>query len=101
MVEEPQESRRADPDLRLGLDRPSLFPLGMQIRTTGAMVVRDGEDWSRVRSPARARRRLRQGHPQNIAPRFVPDPSVVVLDDTLVMHPATYAKLRGFLELAR
>jgi hypothetical protein len=47
------------------------------------------EDWSGCRSPSRARRRRRQGHPQRMVYRQVPDPSVYYIDDALVMHPET------------
>ena len=47
------------------------------------------EDWSKVRSPGRARRRMRKGHKQNIQRYSVPKTQVFVFDNgaTMVMHP--------------
>lgn len=56
------------------------------------------EDWSHVRSPSRAARRLRQGHRQNIIYRTVPKPNGFVFGDTLVIHPDTARQLREMLE---
>lgn len=59
----------------------------------GLRIIRDinltdhVEDWSRVRSPGRARRRRKLGHPQNIVYRLVPKKDVFRIGDTLVMHP--------------
>ena len=52
------------------------------------------EDWSEVRSPARAKRRRRLGHPQRIRLRLVPLKEAVQIGNTLVMHPAMAAELR-------
>lgn len=51
------------------------------------------EDWSGCRSPARARRRRAQGHPQRARFKRVPDPNIYEIGGKLVMHPATYRKL--------
>lgn len=56
------------------------------------------EDWSRVRSPSRARRRLRYGHRQNIDIVGVPKKDVFQIGDTFVMHPAIARELRATLE---
>jgi hypothetical protein len=71
----------------------------------GLRIVEDAslsdpvEDWSRVRSPARAARRRRRGFPQRIVIRRVPWPDVYrVGDDMLVMHPATAAALLAKIE---
>jgi hypothetical protein len=47
------------------------------------------EDWSRVRSPARAARRRKRGFRQNIDYREVPKPDAYRMGDTLIMHPET------------
>lgn len=47
------------------------------------------EDWSRVRSPARAARRRKRGFRQNIDYREVPKPDAFRVGNTLVMHPET------------
>lgn len=51
------------------------------------------EDWSRVRSPGRARRRLRQGHRQNIVQRTRPMPGMMQTGDAIYGHPDTIAKV--------
>ncbi|MDO8421124.1 MAG: hypothetical protein Q7S99_03080 [Parvibaculum sp.] len=51
------------------------------------------EDWSRVRSPARARRRRRK-HRQNIEIVYVPKKDVIQIGNRLYMHPAMAAELR-------
>lgn len=61
----------------------------------GLRIIRDihmtetVEDWSRVRSPSRARRRRRLGYRQNIDYRVVPKKEAVSIGDALVMHPET------------
>lgn len=51
------------------------------------------DDWSRVRSPGRARRRLKRGYRQNIVTVQVPKPDGYSLDGrTIHMHPVTAAK---------
>lgn len=62
-----------------------------------AMVDGPFEDWSRVRSPGRARRRRR--YRQNIRFYYTPKPDFLRLPDgTMVGHPQTvrafYAKVR-------
>jgi len=61
-------------------------------------MVETIEDWSHVRSPSRAARRLRQGHRQNIIYRTVPKPNGYVAGDTLIIHPETARQLREILE---
>jgi len=53
------------------------------------------EDWSEVRSPGRARRRLKQGHRQNI--KHVPKEQVFVVGGDVFASPATVEKLRQTL----
>jgi hypothetical protein len=52
------------------------------------------EDWSRVRSPGRARRRMARGHRQNIQMRA--KPSAFSLDGgrTFYVHPEIVAEMR-------
>lgn len=61
---------------------------GMQIVADPNLVVADGEDWSEVRSPARARRRRKRGFPQRIRVRYKPDPHAYRIGGRLVAHPA-------------
>jgi hypothetical protein len=68
--------------------------LGVQIIESSAMVE-TVEDWSRVRSPGRARRR-RHKHPQNIRIVSVPRKDAISIDGgrTLFIHPETARVLR-------
>lgn len=52
------------------------------------------EDWSRVRSPSRARRRMKAGHPQHMRIIYVPKKEAYQMGNTLVMHPVMAAELR-------
>ncbi len=67
---------------------------GLQI-VEDASLVDMIEDWSRVRSPGRARRRRRQGHPQNIRMVAVPWQQVIFFGDKLFMHPEIARQLRA------
>ncbi len=70
----------------------------MNIIESLAMVTQV-EDWSRVRSPSRAARRLRQGHRQNIVVKLVPRKDCITIDGgrTYMMHPATAREARRIL----
>lgn len=56
------------------------------------------EDWSRVRSPARARRRRRK-HPQNIRMIALPKREAISIDGgrTMIMHPEMARQLRELI----
>lgn len=58
------------------------------------------EDWSKVRSPSRARRRQRYGYPQNVVLREVPRKAAFSTDGgrTLHMHPETAREFRRLLD---
>lgn len=56
------------------------------------------EDWSRVRSPARARRRMRRGFPQNVVVRIAPRKDILVLNGVAYVHPDTFARLKATVE---
>lgn len=53
------------------------------------------EDWSEVRSPSRAARRRRQGHPQRISYREIPKPEFYHLpgQNLIVAHPKTIDRI--------
>lgn len=53
------------------------------------------EDWSHVRSPSRARRRLKQGHPQRIVKRYKANDSVMMVEAqrAAYVHPHDYPEL--------
>jgi len=73
----------------------TIFDKGRGYLITGSRIVEDRnlvdyvEDWSKVRSPSRARRRLKRGFAQNIQMSAVARQQVYSLDGgrTLVMHP--------------
>ena len=67
---------------------------GMQIFTTTTLVKPGPEDWSEVRSHGRARRRLKQEHPQRIRKTIVPRTDFIVRGSTVFCHPAMYHALR-------
>lgn len=64
---------------------------GMKIITDPYMTD-PMEDWSGVRSPARARRRRRK-HRQNIKIVRVPKPDFFVMGDRIICHPEMARKL--------
>lgn len=69
---------------------------GFRIFESAAMVVYAGEDWSKVRSPGRARRR-RKKHRQNITAKYDPSPEFL-LDarrQAIYCHPAMAAAIRA------
>lgn len=69
---------------------------GMPINTSLLLTV-PYEDWSDVRSPARARRRMKRGYRQRIKYLQVPDPNVFVIAGTIHGHPET---IKAMLKLA-
>lgn len=75
------------------LTGPATFN-GFSIVETMGMVVYAGEDWSKVRSPSRARRR-RKKHSQNITAKYDPSPEFLIDERRRVIycHPAMAKKL--------
>ncbi len=73
--------------------QPATFN-GLRIFECPEMVVYVGEDWSRVRSPGRARRR-RKKHPQNIVALYEPDGRYLIDErrGAIYCHPAMARKL--------
>jgi hypothetical protein len=67
---------------------------GLRIVEDPTLVEVVGEDWSGVRSPARARRR-RKKHRQNIKPLYAPIQRVYHLGDKLLCHPAIADQIRA------
>lgn len=55
-------------------------------------LVETVEDWSQVRSPSRAERRRKQGHPQRIRYLTVPRSDILAVGDTVYIHPDTMRK---------
>lgn len=68
--------------------------LGLRIVENVHLVVGPFEDWSKVRSPGRARR-WRAKHRQNIRLFYKPDPSVYRMSDGIFAHPTICARLRA------
>jgi hypothetical protein len=66
---------------------------GMQIVEDLNLVDRV-EDWSRVRSPGRARRRMKRGYRQNIDIIEVPKKDALLIEGKFYMHPVTAARFR-------
>lgn len=59
-------------------------------------MIESYEDWSEVRSPSRARRRLKRGFKQRIKIRWRPRKDAITIDGgkTYFMHPTVYVALR-------
>jgi hypothetical protein len=66
---------------------------GMQIIESDAMVE-SFEDWSRVRSPGRARRRMKYGHRQNVQTLQKPRCDALIVDNRMFVHPVVAHELR-------
>lgn len=86
------------------MGNPLLFPhagnvvgrhAGVPIYTSVHLMV---EDWSEVRSPSRARRRLRRGFRQRI--KSSPDPSAYQTPQGIYMHPETLAEFERLIAKA-
>lgn len=77
---------------------PFLSPFGMRIVETD-MVGDAWQDWSGVRSPSRARRRLRQGHPQRIVTRYRANGTYMhdQINGVIYAHPHDVVRLRQAL----
>lgn len=69
---------------------------GSRIVEDATMIEPVGEDWSRVRSPGRARRRRRK-HRQNIQIIYAPKKEIYSIQngEVLVMHPHVAEQLRA------
>lgn len=63
-------------------------------------LIKVVEDWSEVRSPARARRRRKRGFRQRIQYHQVPSREIYRTADALIMHPATARELLARLAQA-
>lgn len=74
--------------------RLSVYPsyAGVEIVESDTLVE-TVEDWSRVRSPSRARRRLAQGHKQNIRTVTRPRRDALMVGGKLYVHPALAAEI--------
>jgi hypothetical protein len=68
--------------------------VGMRVTVDDVLMSKIIEDWSKVRSPGRARRR-RWKHKQNIASRVVPKEDVYKFGNQLIMHSAVLKKLEA------
>lgn len=92
-------------DAGLGRDDAFIPPALAWTRPGSIVLVADPklivevEDWSKVRSPSRAKRRQKKGHPQNVVRLTAPDPRVYFSPDrsSLHAHPSTLARVRAML----
>ena len=75
--------------------RLSVYPsyAGVEIVESDTLVE-TVEDWSRVRSPGRARRCLAKGHKQNIRTVTRPRRDALVIGGKLYVHPAIADEMR-------
>lgn len=71
---------------------------GVQIIVDDALMTKFVEDWSDVRSPARARRRRARGFPQRIRLVKSLKPDVYRVGDRLIMSSETAAELKRALK---
>jgi hypothetical protein len=73
-------------------------PFGTRIveTVTATKIV---QDWSRVRSPARAARRLKRGYRQNIVERH--EPSAYGIGGVIYAHPEFVRALRQAVPMAQ
>ena len=78
-------------------DSLSTMYLGFRILEDKSLVEMI-EDWSNVRSPARARRRRQRGFPQNVVYRTIPKQVIYEIGGNLVMHPEIACKLKAAVE---
>lgn len=73
---------------------------GLTVRLDPTMT-KTVQDWSRVRSPSRALRRLRQGKRKHLIPsRTVPMDVAYQLGNMLVMHPDRWEQMSAHIEKA-
>lgn len=90
--------RLLEADQRLNaIQIPRFNPLGGLPVIESPSMVDVHEDWSRVRSPARARRRRRK-HRQNIVITVTPSKQVLITGGKIYCHPEIAAVLRSKLD---
>lgn len=90
------------PEMRGALHVPPGFTITKTSKPTlsGVKIIEDKfmvdyvEDWSKCRSPSRAKRRRRQGHAQHVFMREVPKKEIWQFEGSLIMHPVRAAELR-------
>lgn len=86
-----RQTPRVFEPLGFRIEQRSLAP-AMEVIEDEFLVVTT-EDWSRVRSPGRARRR-RVKHRQNITVKSEPDTKAYLIGDKIVCHPEFAKALR-------
>lgn len=72
------------------------FYNGTKISINDQLMSETIEDWSKIRSPSRAKRRMKRGYKQNISFKIIPKEDIIVLKDQnlMVMHSQTLNKLQ-------
>lgn len=74
---------------------PSFFGARFTLTPSLFLTIPGPDDWSEVRSPSRARRRMKRGHRQNIRATVLPDPNLYRYGDRICGHPETLEKLKA------
>lgn len=67
--------------------------MGLDILIDDELMSKTVEDWSNVRSPSRAKRRLRRGFAQKIAYKRVPKTELYRFGERVIMHSQTHKEL--------
>jgi hypothetical protein len=67
--------------------------MGLQVIIDDEAMSETIEDWSAVRSPSRAKRRMKKGHNQKIVIRRVAKKEILRFYDKMVMHSEMAARL--------
>lgn len=74
-----------------------LFYCGFKISVNDIVMSETKEDWSNVRSPSRAKRRIKRGFNQNIIYKVVPKSEILRFGDNIIMHSETLKSFKNKL----
>lgn len=89
------------PPLGLTLYEKPYTYLGLKIYVDPNGMSDTVKDWSKCRSPSRAKRRLKRGFKQHVIYRKVPNPNIIRYEDKLFMHPDIYKEFVRKLEQSK
>lgn len=67
--------------------------MGLNILINDELMSNTVEDWSNVRSYARAKRRLKRGFQQRISYRKAPKAEFIRLGESIIMHSEMYKEV--------
>lgn len=90
-----------NPALGLTLPENPYTYLGLKIYVDNNAMSISQEDWSKSRSPSRAKRRLKRGFKQHVIYRKVPDPRIIRFEDKLFMHSDIYKEFVRKIEQSK